>query len=156
MGQGSEWVEKHDLSDLRLLGTVGEPINPEAWNWYNDIVGKGKCPIVDTWWQTETGGHMMTPLPGAHALKPGSAQKPFFGVQPVVLDPQSGVEIDGNGVEGVLCIKDSWPGQMRTVWGDHERFEKPISRITKAITSRVTDAAAMRMATTGSPVASTT
>ncbi|WP_170784513.1 acetate--CoA ligase [Ruegeria lacuscaerulensis] len=124
MGQGNEFVEKHDLSDLRLLGTVGEPINPEAWNWYNDVVGKGRCPIVDTWWQTETGGHMMTPLPGAHATKPGSAMKPFFGVQPVVLDPQSGVEINGNGVEGVLCIKDSWPGQMRTVWGDHERFEK--------------------------------
>jgi acetyl-CoA synthetase len=103
---------------------VGEPINPEAWNWYNDVVGKGKCPIVDTWWQTETGGHLMTPLPGAHALKPGAAMKPFFGVKPVVLDPQSGEEIEGNGVEGVLCIKDSWPGQMRTVWGDHERFQK--------------------------------
>ncbi|MFC4670112.1 acetate--CoA ligase [Seohaeicola nanhaiensis] len=124
MGQGTEWVEKCDLSALKLLGTVGEPINPEAWNWYNTVVGKGRCPIVDTWWQTETGGHMMTPLPGAHATKPGSAQKPFFGVQPVVLDPTSGTEIEGNGVEGVLAIKDSWPGQMRTVWGDHERFEK--------------------------------
>ena len=124
MGQGTEWVEKCDLSALKLLGTVGEPINPEAWNWYNTVVGKGRCPIVDTWWQTETGGHMMTPLPGAHATKPGSAQKPFFGVQPVVLDPTSGTEIEGNRVEGVLAIKDSWPGQMRTVWGDHERFEK--------------------------------
>ena len=124
MGQGPEFVEKCDLSSLKVLGTVGEPINPEAWNWYNDVVGKGKCPIVDTWWQTETGGHMMTPLPGAHATKPGSAMKPFFGVQPVVLEPTSGEEIEGNGVEGVLCIKDSWPGQMRTVYGDHERFVK--------------------------------
>ncbi|MEL6121936.1 MAG: acetate--CoA ligase, partial [Pseudomonadota bacterium] len=124
MGQGNSFVEKCDLSDLRILGTVGEPINPEAWNWYNDVVGGGRCPIVDTWWQTETGGHLMTPLPGAHATKPGSAMKPFFGVEPIVLDPASGVEIEGNGVEGVLCIKDSWPGQMRTVWGDHDRFEK--------------------------------
>ncbi|WP_417523713.1 acetate--CoA ligase [Marinovum sp.] len=124
MGQGPEFVEKCDLSSLRLLGTVGEPINPEAWNWYNDVVGKGKCPIVDTWWQTETGGHMMTPLPGAHELKPGAAQQPFFGIKPMVLDPTTGEEIKGNGVEGVLVIADSWPGQMRTVWGDHERFEK--------------------------------
>ena len=124
MGAGNEWVEKHDLSDLRVLGSVGEPINPEAWNWYNDIVGKGNCPIVDTFWQTETGGHMLTPLPGATRLKPGAAQTPFFGVQPVVLEPTSGDVVEGNGVEGVLCIKDSWPGQMRTVWGDHERFEK--------------------------------
>ena len=124
MGAGKEWVEKHDLSDLRILGSVGEPINPEAWTWYHEVVGKGKCPIVDTFWQTETGGHMLTPLPGATKLKPGAAQTPFFGVQPVVLDPQSGVELKGNGIEGVLCIKDSWPGQMRTVWGDHERFEK--------------------------------
>ncbi|WP_299707234.1 acetate--CoA ligase [uncultured Tateyamaria sp.] len=124
MGAGNEWVEKYDLSSLRLLGSVGEPINPEAWTWYHEVVGKGTCPIVDTFWQTETGGHMLTPLPGATDLKPGSAQQPFFGVQPVVLDPQSGVELDGNGIEGVLCIKDSWPGQMRTVWGDHERFEK--------------------------------
>ena len=124
MGQGKGFVEKCDLSSLRVLGTVGEPINPEAWTWYNDVVGKGKCPIVDTWWQTETGGHMMTPLPGAHATKPGAAMKPFFGVRPVVLDPQSGQEIAGNGVEGVLCIADSWPGQMRTIWGDHDRFEK--------------------------------
>ncbi|MDG1861672.1 MAG: acetate--CoA ligase [Yoonia sp.] len=124
MGQGNSFVEKHDLSDLRILGTVGEPINPEAWNWYNDVVGKGKCPIVDTWWQTETGGHLLTPLPGATATKPGSATLPFFGIQPVVLEPTTGEEIHGNGVEGVLCIKDSWPGQMRTVWGDHERFEQ--------------------------------
>ena len=124
MGQGNEFVEKCDLSSLKVLGTVGEPINPEAWNWYNDVVGGGRGPIVDTWWQTETGGHMMTPLPGAHATKPGAAMKPFFGVQPVVLEPTSGEEIDTFPTEGVLCMKDSWPGQMRTVWGDHERFEK--------------------------------
>ncbi|MDF1801485.1 acetate--CoA ligase [Thalassovita sp.] len=124
MGQGNEFVEKCDLSSLKVLGTVGEPINPEAWNWYNDVIGKGKCPIVDTWWQTETGGHLLTPLPGAHALKPGSAMKPFFGVKPVVLDPHSGEEIDTYPTEGVLCMADSWPSQMRTVWGDHERFEK--------------------------------
>lgn len=124
MGQGNEYVEKCDLSSLKLLGTVGEPINPEAWEWYHNEVGKGKIPIVDTWWQTETGGHLMTPLPGAHALKPGAAMKPFFGVKPAVLDPQSGEEITENPTEGVLVITDSWPGQMRTVWGDHERFEK--------------------------------
>jgi acetyl-CoA synthetase len=124
MGQGNEFVTKCDLSSLKLLGTVGEPINPEAWNWYNDVVGGGRCPIVDTWWQTETGGHLLTPLPGAHATKPGAAMKPFFGVVPVVLDPQSGEEIHASPTEGVLAIKDSWPGQMRTVWGDHERFEK--------------------------------
>ena len=124
MGQGTEYVNKYDLSSLKLLGSVGEPINPEAWNWYNDVVGKGKCPIVDTFWQTETGGHMLTPLPGATALKPGAAQTPFFGVQPVVLEPTSGAEVHETPCEGVLCIKDSWPGQMRTVWGDHERFEK--------------------------------
>ncbi|MGR3491940.1 MAG: acetate--CoA ligase [Shimia sp.] len=124
MGQGDSFVEGYDLSTIKVLGTVGEPINPEAWNWYNDVVGKGTCPIVDTWWQTETGGHMMTPLPGAHATKPGSAMKPFFGVKPVVLEPTTGEVIEGNGVEGVLCIADSWPGQMRTVYGDHERFVK--------------------------------
>ncbi len=124
MGLGNEYVERCDLSSLKLLGTVGEPINPEAWEWYYHVVGKGRCPVVDTWWQTETGGHMITPLPGAHALKPGAAMKPFFGVQPAVLDPQSGEEITTTEAEGVLAIKDSWPGQMRTVWGDHERFEK--------------------------------
>ncbi|MEM8655943.1 MAG: acetate--CoA ligase, partial [Pseudomonadota bacterium] len=124
MGQGNDYVTKCDLSSLKLLGTVGEPINPEAWNWYNDVVGGGRCPIVDTWWQTETGGHLMTPLPGAHATKPGAAMKPFFGIKPLVLEPASGEIIEGNGVEGVLVIADSWPGQMRTVWGDHERFEK--------------------------------
>ena len=124
MGQGNAFVENCDLSSLKVLGTVGEPINPEAWNWYNDVVGKGNCPIVDTWWQTETGGHLMTPLPGAHDTKPGAAMKPFFGIEPVVLEPTSGEVVKGNPAEGVLCIADSWPGQMRTVWGDHERFEQ--------------------------------
>jgi len=122
MGKGNEFVEGKDLSDLKVLGTVGEPINPEAWNWYNDVVGKGKLPIVDTFWQTETGGHMLTPLPGAIATKPGSATVPFFGVQPVLLEPESGAEISETEASGVLCIKDSWPGQMRTVYGDHDRF----------------------------------
>ncbi|MGG7644341.1 acetate--CoA ligase [Rhodovulum sp. YNF3179] len=122
MGQGDEFVTRCDLSSLKILGTVGEPINPEAWNWYNDVVGKGQCPIVDTWWQTETGGHLITPLPGATPTKPGSATRPFFGVQPVVLEPESGKEIETTAAEGVLCLKDSWPGQMRTVYGDHARF----------------------------------
>ena len=122
MGQGEAFVEKYDLSSIKVLGTVGEPINPEAWNWYNDVVGKGKAPIVDTWWQTETGGHLMTPLPGAISTKPGSCTLPFFGVQPVILEPTTGQEILETEAEGVLCIKDSWPGQVRTVWGDHDRF----------------------------------
>jgi len=122
MGQGEEFVTRCDLSSLKLLGTVGEPINPEAWNWYNDVVGKGRCPIVDTWWQTETGGHMITPLPGATVTKPGSATRPFFGIQPVILDPTTAEEQTATVAEGVLCIKDSWPGMMRTVFGDHDRF----------------------------------
>ena len=124
MGQGPEWVEEHDLSSLKLLGSVGEPINPEAWSWYNTHVGKGKCPIVDTFWQTETGGHLITPLPGAVPQKPGSATKPFFGVQPVILDPANAEIQSETAAEGVLCIADSWPGQMRTLWGDHERFQE--------------------------------
>ena len=119
---GDEHVEKRDLSSLRLLGSVGEPINPEAWNWYHKVVGKGRCPIVDTWWQTETGGILITPLPGATPLKPGSATFPFFGVVPAVLD-QDGKELEGE-CEGMLCIKEPWPGQMRTVYGDHQRFEE--------------------------------
>ncbi len=124
MGQGDSFVEPYDLSSIRILGTVGEPINPEAWNWYNDVIGGGRCPIVDTWWQTETGGHLLTPLPGAIPTKPGSATLPFFGIRPVVLEPTTGKEITETEAEGVLCIADSWPGQMRTVWGDHARFEK--------------------------------
>jgi len=122
MGQGEAFVQKYNLSSIKVLGTVGEPINPEAWNWYNDVVGKGKAPIVDTWWQTETGGHLMTPLPGAISTKPGSCTFPFFGVQPVILEPTTGQELLDTEADGVLCIKDSWPGQMRTVWGDHDRF----------------------------------
>ena len=122
MGAGNEHVTKTDRSSLRLLGTVGEPINPEAWNWYFNVVGDARCPVIDTWWQTETGGHLITPLPGAIALKPGSATKPFFGIKPVIVDNE-GNELSG-ACEGNLCIADSWPGQMRTVFGDHERFEQ--------------------------------
>ena len=121
--EGDKWPAGCDLSSLKLLGSVGEPINPEAWRWYNDNIGKGKCPIVDTWWQTETGGILITPLPGAIATKPGAAQLPFFGVEPVVLEPESGKLLEGNGVSGVLAIKAPWPGQLRTVYGDHARLE---------------------------------
>ncbi|QBX34422.1 acetate--CoA ligase [Paracoccus liaowanqingii] len=124
MAKGTEPVLAHDLSSLRILGTVGEPINPEAWNWYNEHVGKGRCPIVDTWWQTETGGHLITPLPGATETKPGSATVPFFGVKPVILDAATAEVQQGDPAEGVLCIADSWPGQMRTLWEDHPRFEE--------------------------------
>jgi acetyl-CoA synthetase len=120
MGAGEEPVKKTSRTSLRLLGSVGEPINPEAWEWYHRVVGDGRCPIVDTWWQTETGGIMITPLPGAIAQKPGSATLPFFGIKPVVVDAE-GKELSG-ACEGNLCIADSWPGQMRTVFGDHERF----------------------------------
>jgi len=120
MGAGEDFVTRTDRSSLRLLGSVGEPINPEAWEWYYRVVGNSKCPIVDTWWQTETGGIMITPLPGATALKPGSATRPFFGVQPALVDDK-GTELDG-ATNGNLIIKDSWPGQMRTVYRDHERF----------------------------------
>jgi acetyl-CoA synthetase len=117
---GEEWPNKHDLSSLRVLGSVGEPINPEAWIWYHRVIGKGRCPIVDTWWQTETGGILITPLPGAHTLKPGSASRPFFGVEPVVLR-DDGSECAANE-GGKLCIRKPWPGMMRTTWGDHDRF----------------------------------
>ena len=120
MGSGDDWVNSTSRSSLKLLGTVGEPINPEAWEWYYRVVGDSRCPIVDTWWQTETGAHMLTPLPGATALKPGSATRPFFGVQPVLLDPE-GAEIEGAG-EGLLMIKASWPSQIRSIYGDHQRF----------------------------------
>ena len=120
MREGDAFIRESDRSSLRLLGSVGEPINPEAWNWYYTVVGESRCPIVDTWWQTETGGFMITPLPGATALKPGSATRPFFGVQPALVDAD-GQEIEGEA-EGNLVIKDSWPGQMRTIWGDPERF----------------------------------
>ncbi len=120
MREGDDWVKKTSRKSLRLLGSVGEPINPEAWEWYWRVVGDERCPIVDTWWQTETGGAMITPLPGATDLKPGSASKPMFGVVPEIVDGEGAV-LDG-ATEGNLCITQSWPGQMRTVWGDHERF----------------------------------
>ena len=120
MREGDAFIRESDRSSLRLLGSVGEPINPEAWNWYYSVVGESRCPIVDTWWQTETGGFMITPLPGATDLKPGSATRPFFGVQPALVDAE-GQELEGEA-EGNLVIKDSWPGQMRTIWGDPERF----------------------------------
>jgi acetyl-CoA synthetase len=119
--EGDSFVKAHDRSSLRILGTVGEPINPEAWRWYHEVVGEGRCPIVDTWWQTETGGIMITPLPGATPLKPGSATFPFFGIEPVLLD-EHGKEIEGNGVSGLLAIKRPWPGMARTIQNDHERF----------------------------------
>ncbi len=123
MKEGNQWVEKYDRSTLRFLGTVGEPIKEPEWLWYHNIVGEGRCPIIDTWWQTETGGILITPLPGATPLKPGSATFPFFGVEPVILD-ESGNEVEGNPATGYLCIKAAWPGLMRTVYGDHERFRE--------------------------------
>ncbi|UBM62416.1 acetate--CoA ligase [Candidatus Sulfidibacterium hydrothermale] len=120
MAQGDEWVTKHDLSSLKVLGTVGEPINEEAWRWYHDLVGKGRCPIVDTWWQTETGGILISPLAGLTPTKPSFATLPLPGVQPILVDAE-GNELKGNGVEGILCIKYPWPGMIRTTWGDHDR-----------------------------------
>ena len=120
MGAGDDYVRRTDRSSLRLLGSVGEPINPEAWEWYHRVVGDGRCPIVDTWWQTETGGILITPLPGATKLKPGSATRPFFGIKPALVD-EKGTLLEG-AASGNLVILDSWPGQMRTVYGDHERF----------------------------------
>ncbi|RLF41499.1 MAG: acetate--CoA ligase [Thermoplasmata archaeon] len=123
MREGDEWVTSHDLSSLRILGSVGEPIKPREWNWYYKLVGGGRCPIVDTWWQTETGGILITPLPGATPLKPGSATFPFFGIEPALMDDE-GNELEGNDVSGNLVIKSAWPGIMRTVYGDHERFRE--------------------------------
>jgi acetyl-CoA synthetase len=120
MREGDDWVKQHSRTSIRILGTVGEPINPEAWEWYHRVVGDGRCPIVDSWWQTETGGAMIVPMPGALPLKPGSATKPMFGVQPQLVDGEGNV-LEG-AAEGNLCITDSWPGQMRGVWGDSERF----------------------------------
>ncbi len=120
MREGDAYVRESDRSSLRLLGSVGEPINPEAWSWYYNVVGEGRCPVVDTWWQTETGGILISPLPGATDLKPGSATRPYFGVQPAIVDGEGKV-LDG-AAEGNLIIKDSWPGQMRTIWGDPQRF----------------------------------
>jgi len=121
MKEGDTWVKSRNLESLRLLGTVGEPIKEPEWKWYHGIVGKGRCPIVDTWWQTETGGVLISPLPGATPTKPGSATLPFFGIQPVLMT-DDGQEIEGNDVQGLLALKSSWPGQMRTIYGDHQRF----------------------------------
>ncbi len=121
MREGDEWVKSHGRQSLRVLGTVGEPINPEAWRWYHDVVGEGRCSIVDTYWQTETGGHILTGLAGANDMKPGSASLPFMGAEPILLDPDGNV-LEGNNQAGLLCMARSWPGMMRTVYGDHERF----------------------------------
>jgi acetyl-CoA synthetase len=121
--EGDHFVNRYDRSSIRVLGTVGEPINPDAWLWYYEVVGEGRCPVVDTWWQTETGGILLSPLPGATPTKPGSATKPLFGVQPVVVD-EHGKELLGNGVVGRLCIRFPWPGMMRSVYGDHDRFRQ--------------------------------
>jgi acetyl-CoA synthetase len=119
---GDDFVKRHDRSSLRVLGTVGEPINPEIWRWYHDVVGEERCDIVDTWWQTETGGILITPIIGVTPTKPGSATLPFFGVQPLLVKPETGEEVKGNGVEGALCLRTSWPGQARTIYKDHARF----------------------------------
>src|SRR4029434_321356 len=119
---GEQWPRKHDLSSLRLLGTVGEPINPEAWIWYHKVIGKGRCPIVDTWWQTETGGILITPLPGATPTKPGTATRPFFGIVPDVVD-RSGKTVPPNS-GGYLVVRQPWPAMLRTIWGDDERYRR--------------------------------
>jgi acetyl-CoA synthetase len=121
-GFGDDFVKKYDRSSVRILGTVGEPINPEIWQWYHDVVGEKRCDVVDTWWQTETGGILISPIPGVTPTKPGSATLPFFGVQPVIVKPETGEVLEGNGVEGALCMKASWPGQARTIFKDHSRF----------------------------------
>jgi acetyl-CoA synthetase len=124
MAHGDELPARYDLSSIKVLGSVGEPINPEAWRWYHKNIGREKCPIVDTWWQTETGGILITPLPGCTPCKPGSATFPFFGVKPTVIEPETGKVLEGNGVTGVLAISEPWPGQARTIYGDHDRFEE--------------------------------
>lgn len=119
---GDDFVKQYDRSSVRILGTVGEPINPEIWQWYHDVVGEKRCDIMDTWWQTETGGILITPIPGVTPTKPGSATLPFFGIQPLIVQPENGQEMKGNNVEGALCLKHSWPGQARTIYKDHARF----------------------------------
>ena len=121
---GDEWIKRYSRKSLRILGTVGEPINPEVWRWYHDVIGDGRCTVVDTWWQTETGGILITPLPGVTPTKPGSATLPFFGIKPVIVDPATGVVLEGNNVSGALCLGTPWPGQARTVFGDHKRFRE--------------------------------
>ncbi len=124
MSHGEGIPAKYDLSSLKVLGSVGEPINPEAWRWYHKNIGRERCPIVDTWWQTETGGILISPLPGCTPTKPGSATFPFFGVKPVIIEAETGKILEGNGVSGVLALEEPWPGQMRTIYGDHDRFEE--------------------------------
>jgi acetyl-CoA synthetase len=121
---GDDFVTRYQRKSLRILGSVGEPINPEIWRWYHDVVGEKRCAVVDTWWQTETGGVLITPLPGATPTKPGSATLPFFGVKPVIVEPETGEPLEGPGVSGALCLASPWPGQARTVWGDHHRFKE--------------------------------
>ena len=125
MREGDGPVKKTSRKSLRILGTVGEPINPEAWQWYHKVIGDERCPIVDTWWQTETGGHILTPLPGATKLKPGSATLPFFGIKPGIVDTTTNQLIEGNGeASGALVMTSSWPGQMRSIYGDHQRLDR--------------------------------
>lgn len=119
---GNKWLEGYDLSSLRVIASVGEPINPEAWDWYNELVGKNQCAVVDTYWQTETGSHIITPLPGCTPTKPGSATFPFFGIKPVILDPTTGIELKGNDVSGVLAIAQPWPSMARSVYNNHGRY----------------------------------
>jgi acetyl-CoA synthetase len=154
MREGDEPVTRTSRASLRLLGTVGEPINPEAWLWYHRVVGDSRCPIVDTWWQTETGGALISPLPGATPLKPGSATRPLPGIKPVLVD-EKGTPLEG-ATSGNLCLADSWPGQMRTVYGDHERFFQTYFSTYPGLYSPATAAGATRTATTGSPAGSTT
>ena len=149
MSHGEEVPSNYDLSTLRVLGSVGEPINPEAWRWYHKNIGRGRCPIVDTWWQTETGGILITPLPGCTPTKPGSATFPFFGVKPVVIEAKTGKVLKGNGVEGVLAIEEPWPSQMRTIFGDHNRFEETYLDYIRDTTSQVMVAVEMKMVTIG-------
>jgi acetyl-CoA synthetase len=150
MAQGDSFVKKHSRTSLRLLGTVGEPINPEAWRWYHEVVGDGRCPIVDTWWQTETGGILITPCPGPSPPSPARPPCRFSAVQPALVD-EDGKEIEGNGISGRLVMKFPWPAQLRTTYGSHERYETDTSRTLTATTSPATAAAATRTATTGSP-----
>jgi len=151
MREGNDFVVKHNRSSIKVLGTVGEPIKEPEWIWYHDIVGESRCPIVDTWWQTETGGILITPLPAATETKPGSATFPFFGVTPVILDPD-GNELHGNPSEGLLAIKTSWPGQMRTIYGDHDRFYDTYFSMFKGYISLAMGQDGTRMAITGLPV----
>jgi acetyl-CoA synthetase len=153
---GDEWVKRFRRDSLRVLGSVGEPINPEIWRWYHDVVGDGRCAVVDTWWQTETGGILITPLPGVTPTKPGSATLPFFGVKPLVLDTSDGKVLEGNGVSGALCLGTPWPGQARTVWGDHHRFKETYFTQYPGYYFTGTACGATRTGTTGSPAGSTT